>query len=142
MGPPAFCPLDSSSSIQRSQHKHTTDSLCVCTPQASKRPPPRVIPYHKHQEGKKRLAEVLKQQGQRGSASSLDQGAVLKMLTSPDSLQAPQDDLAEKASLDSRGSTEASASISSGEVATGTLIDLAGIQWLIGCTLHTCGVGL
>ena len=97
----------------------------VITLQASKRPPPRVIPYHKHQEGKKRLAEVLKQQNQRTSVGSLDQGAVLKMLASPESLQ-PPDDLAEKASLDSRGSTEASISISSGEVATGTLIDLAG----------------
>ena len=47
----------------------------------------------------------------------------MKMLSSPDSLQ-PPDDLAEKASLDSRASTEAS--VSSGEVATATLIDLTG----------------
>ena len=108
----------------------------VITLQASKRPPPRVIPYHKHQEGKKRLAEVLKQQNQRTSVGSLDQGAVLKMLASPESLQ-PPDDLAEKASLDSRGSTEASISISSGEVATGTLIDLAGTVCVCVC-VHVC----
>ena len=87
-----------------------------------------MIPYHKHQEGKKRLAEVLKQQNQRTSTSSLDQAAVMKMLGSPDSPSSlqPPDDHAEKASLDSRGSTEASASVSSGEVATGTLVDLTG----------------
>ena len=110
----------------------------VTTLQASKKPPPRVIPYHKHQEGKKRLAEVLKQQNQRTSVSSLDLGAVLKMVASPDSLQ-PPDDLAEKASLDSRGSTEASISISSGEVATATLIDLAGTVCVCVCVcVCTC----
>lgn len=93
------------------------------TLQGVRKQPPRVIPYHKHQEGKKRLAEVLKQQGQRGSGT-FDQMAVLKYLNSPES--AVPDDVAEKASLDSRGSTEASISISSGEVATGTLIELAG----------------
>ena len=55
------------------------------------------------------------------------------MLTPPDtphSLPLPDDHM-EKASLDSRGSTEeASASVSSGEVATGTLIDLAGMTLL------------
>ena len=106
------------------KYTHNTHSPA----QAAKRPPPRVIPYHKHQEGKKRLAEVLKQQNQRTSTSSLDQTAVMKMLGSPDSPSSlqPPDDHAEKASLDSRGSTEASASVSSGEVATGTLVDLTG----------------
>jgi hypothetical protein len=115
-------------SLSRSSSSLSSSSLppALLVAQASKRPPPRVIPYHKHQEGKKRLAEVLKQQNQRTSVGSLDQGAVLKMLASPESLQ-PPDDLAEKASLDSRGSTEASISISSGEVATGTLIDLADV---------------
>ena len=124
-------PQDSIS--QTHQHiitpKYTHNTHIYKSPtQAAKRPPPRVIPYHKHQEGKKRLAEVLKQQNQRTSTSSLDQTAVMKMLGSPDSPSSlqPPDDHAEKASLDSRGSTEASASVSSGEVATGTLIDLTG----------------
>ena len=106
--------------------------------QAVKKLPPRVIPYHKHQEGKKRLAEVLFQQSQRTSFSSMDHGDVYRMLTSPDTphtLQPPSDDHMEKASLDSRGSTEASASVSSGDVATGTLIDIIGT--LCECTI-TC----
>jgi hypothetical protein len=99
--------------------------------QAAKKAPPRVIPYQQHQEGKKRLAEVLKQQNASlGGGPQLDQVALLQMLTSPESpsghsLHPPPDDHAEKASLDSRGSTEASVSVSSGEVATATLIDLA-----------------
>jgi hypothetical protein len=121
-------------SLSRSSSGLSSSSLspALLVAQASKKPPPRVIPYHKHQEGKKRLAEVLKQQNQRTSVSSLDLGAVLKMVASPDSLQ-PPDDLAEKASLDSRGSTEASISISSGEVATATLIDLAGTVCVCMC---------
>ena len=99
--------------------------------QVVKKAPPRVIPYHLHQEGKKRLAEVLLQQNQRLSSGGLDhQGSMIRLLTTPPdtphSLHLP-DDLMEKISLDSRGSTEASASVSSGEVATGTLIELAGI---------------
>lgn len=94
-----------------------------------KKPPPRVIPYRLHLEGKKRLAEVLLQQQKRTSVGAIDQSSVLRMLTdsSHASLLLPDDHM-EKASLDSRGSTEASASVSSGEVATGTLIDLAGIS--------------
>ena len=60
----------------------------------------------------------------------------MRMLTSADtshSLQLP-DDFMEKISLDSRGSTEASASVSSGEVATATLVDLTGMDM---CT-YTC----
>ena len=109
-----------------------------------KKPPPRVIPYHKHQEGKKRLAEVLLQQSQRTSSASLDHGNRWRMLTPPDtphSLPLPDDHM-EKASLDSRGSTEeASASVSSGEVATGTLIDLAGMTpHVLYCSIdiHVC----
>lgn len=84
-----------------------------------------------HQEGKRKLAEMLYQQDQkqRLSTGSLDHAR--RMLTPPDtpggphSLQLPDDHM-EKASLDSRSSTDASVSVSSGEVATGTLIDLTG----------------
>ena len=54
--------------------------------------------------------------------------SVLRMLTTPPDTphsSQPPDDQAEKASLDSRGSTEASTSVSSGDVATGNLVDLS-----------------
>ena len=111
---------------------YTMSAAAVCTHMyipvlQAKKPPPRVIPYRLHQEGKKRLAESLLRQHQRTSGGSLqDQSGMMHMLTPPDTPRSTllSNDLLEKASLDSRGSTEASASMSSGEVATGTLIDL------------------
>ena len=93
----------------------------------AKKPAPRVIPYHLHQEGKKRLAESLLRQHQRTSGGSLqEQSGMMRMLTPPDTPRGTllSNDLLEKASLDSRGSTEASAILSFGEVVTGNLIDI------------------
>ena len=95
--------------------------------QSRKGPPRPVIPYHVHQEGKRRLAESLVKQ-QRVSSGKDVPASVLRMLTTPpDTPQSSHspDDHVEKASLDSRSSTEASASVSSGDVPTGNLVDVS-----------------
>lgn len=102
---------------------------CSCPqPQARKGPPRPVIPYHLHQEGKRKLAESLMKQQQKNLSGSEIPANVLRMLTTPPDTPhstQPPDDQAEKASLDSRGSTEASTSVSSGDVATGNLVDIS-----------------
>ena len=102
----------------------------------SRKPPP-VIPYQRHLEGKRKLAESLRQSGiipdasDRDRANSLSQVPVgiLLNFTPPDTPRSTTSadqsslDRSERASLDSKGSNEAS--ISSGEVATGNLVDLS-----------------
>ena len=116
------------------------------------RKPPPVIPYQRHLEGKRKLAESLRQSGiipdaaDRDRANSLSQVTVgiLLNLTPPDTPRSATSadqsllDHSERASLDSKGSTEAS--IASGEVATGNLVDLStpGANTVCACIVWMC----
>ena len=109
----------------------------LCLPLQPNRPPPPVIPYQRHLEGKRKLAESLRQSGIMPDATNRDRAnslsnvpvGVLLNLTPPSTpLSAPSAeqsslDQSERLSLDSKGSNEAS--IASGEVATGNLVDLS-----------------
>lgn len=107
-----------------------------------RRPPPAVIPYHRHVEGKRKLVETLRQSGiysvsePPDSARSTPEVPIGSLLsfTPPDTPRAVQSaeqsslDRYERASLDSKTSTEASVAsgeIAAEEVATGNLIDIA-----------------
>ena len=109
----------------------------LCLPLQPNRPPPPVIPYQRHLEGKRKLAESLRQSGIVPDAANRDRAnslsnvpvGVLLNLTPPNTpLSAPSAeqsslDQSERLSLDSKGSNDAS--IASGEVATGNLVDLS-----------------
>ena len=117
--------------------QHPLYPLSSLNPLQPNRPPPPVIPYQRHLEGKRKLAESLRQSGimpdaadrnRTNSLSNVPVGVLLN-LTPPDtphsapSAEPSSLDLSERVSLDSKGSNEAS--IASGEVATGNLVDLS-----------------